>query len=493
MGIVKFAVGAFLSLALLSPMATAGGFENTAVGTSAQGMGGAFRSIADDWTAAYYNPAGLAFQKDNQLGGYASFTQYRNELIPNYRYYDAYRNSYEIGVINDRTIYNFHQVFYTPGSGLVTRLPILSNEVVFGFSAYQPFDYNISWRLYQPMSAYNDSAEGRFPTVQFKNNLDVVAFQLTAAKSFQGDKLALGIGFQILRGDLFYNDVIFRNNPLGPKFSARPDEFIPEFVSVDGHGWGFGFRAGALYKFGQGTLAFTAAVPFDITIKGTSNLNYLMPKNSTLAKSTLIGTPEYLFTTGQSVKMTADFESKLQLPMSVAIAGSYRPMEKLTVALDAELMMWSRFKGLQFDYTNVIGLPIGGRDAATGIPSFLTASTVRPAHWKSAGKVALGLRYDWITKLSILAGGSLDQSADRNNESANPQLVDTGDKLGLNIGGILHATNRFNCSLVLSYRHFSNLSTTALNDLNGDGVVDSFPGDYKATTIETVLSFDYRF
>ena len=61
MGIVKFAVGILLGIVLICTSAAASGFENTAVGTSAAGMGGAYRSIADDWTASYYNPAGLAW------------------------------------------------------------------------------------------------------------------------------------------------------------------------------------------------------------------------------------------------------------------------------------------------------------------------------------------------------------------------------------------------------------------------------------------------
>ncbi|MBI5267508.1 MAG: outer membrane protein transport protein [candidate division Zixibacteria bacterium] len=496
MGIVKFAVGGLLGMALLCTSVAAGGFENTAVGTTAAGMGGAFRSIADDWTAAYYNPAGLAFQKDNQLGGYASFTQLRNELSPNYR---NGANQTEFGVINNRNIYNFHQIFYTPGSGLVTRLPFLNNEMVFGFSAYQPFDYNINWQLYQPLTVYNDSAYGRYPTGQFKNDLDVVAFQFSAAKSFNDDKLAVGIGLQRLRADLFYNDVVFRPNPMTGELAADQWSIVPEFVSVNGNGWGWGLRGGMMYKFNKGTIGLTAAIPFDITIKGSADLNYLMPKNFALANKYLIGTPEYLFIAGSDLHITADFETKLKLPMSVAAAFSYQATEKLTLAVDAELMMWSRFDGYTFSYSNFSNLPklsVGDsaqRAAAGATFAYLTANTERPTNWQSAAKVALGARYDLMSSLTLIAGGSFDQSADRNHETSTPQLVDIGNKLGLSFGGIVHAGQRFDLSLVLNWRHYPDLSTTAQNDLNGDGIVDSFPGDYKAQTIETQLSFGYRF
>jgi len=492
MGIVKFAIGALLGMTLLCTSAAASGFENTAVGTTAAGMGGAFRSIADDWTAAYYNPAGLAFQKDNQFGGYASFTQIRNEL-------SVAPGPYGSNDLSGMNIYNFHEIFYTPGSGVVARLPFLNDEMVFGFSAYQPFDQNITWRLYQPTYVYNDSASGRFPTVQYKNNLDVVACQFSFAKTFNEEKMSLGLGLQLLRADLFYNDILFRGNPMPLPISARPYDIVPEFVSVDGDGWGFGLRAGMMYKFAKGTFGLTAAMPFDITIKGKAKLDYLMPKSATLSGTFPPATPEDLFVSGSDIHLTANYETKLKLPTSIAAALSYHATEKLTLALDAELMMWSRFDGFVFSYSNFANLPslaqanAAEKAAAQATWDYLTANTERPANWQSAAKVALGARYDLMSSLSLIAGGSFDQSADRNNETIAPQLVETGSKLGLSFGGIVHPTSRFDCSLVLNWRHYPDLSTRAQNDLNGDGIVDSYPGDYKAQTIETLLSFDYRF
>ena len=40
----------------------------TGIGTRAQSMGGNFRSIADDYSAMFWNPAGLAFQDGVRLG-----------------------------------------------------------------------------------------------------------------------------------------------------------------------------------------------------------------------------------------------------------------------------------------------------------------------------------------------------------------------------------------------------------------------------------------
>jgi len=118
---------------------------------------------------------------DNQLGAYYSFMHYRNEIVPSYKW----GGIYETGIYNDRVNYNTHEILSNPAIGFVTRLPIWGETVV-GLSAYQPFDYNITWDMFFPLQAYNDSVG--LPGDQFRNNLDVVAFQVTAAREFSEEK-----------------------------------------------------------------------------------------------------------------------------------------------------------------------------------------------------------------------------------------------------------------------------------------------------------------
>ncbi|MEA3297267.1 MAG: hypothetical protein U9R56_05330, partial [candidate division Zixibacteria bacterium] len=60
MGIIRFSTAVLIGLMLLSSGLIASGLDGLGVGTKATAMGGAFRAIANDWTAAYYNPAGYA-------------------------------------------------------------------------------------------------------------------------------------------------------------------------------------------------------------------------------------------------------------------------------------------------------------------------------------------------------------------------------------------------------------------------------------------------
>jgi long-chain fatty acid transport protein len=492
MGMTRLAAGTLLAIVLLSSLVQASGFEITGVGWKARAMGGAYRAVADDWTAAYYNPAGYAWIKDNQVGGNSAFLHFRNELAPNYVLGGIADST---GYFNGRTMYNKHEILSNPSGGMITRLPVWGETVV-GFSVYQPFDYNVSWQLFRPLRAYNDSLDYLATPAQFHTNLDVVAFQATFARVFTKDKLALGLGVQLLRADLNFNNVSLRSNPMtDPNIIGRPFDQIPEYSAHDGNGWGFGLRGGAMWKVNDRlNVGFTAALPFDITVKGKTSLQFIMPYiRSELRPGSPItpGTPEYLFVSGQRIALNGDFDAKLQLPPSIGVGLAYTVNEKLTVSLDAEYTIWSRYKGLQFNYTNLTGLS-GAMDSAA-VRGFLTQNLASPAKWTNAGKVALGASYVANKTVTVMAGGFFDQSADRDVSGLIPQFVDTGDKLGLSAGLTLHIQQNWDLGFATCYTHYPSLTTSNLSDINNDGISDGLPGTYKAKTYETIFSLNYRF
>ena len=491
MRIARLATLVFMLLAILPLSLRASGFENTGLGTTARGMGGAFRAVANDWTAAYYNPAGYAYIVDNQLGGALALFNLRNEITPDYAAADDFGNEYGWGIVNGQTVYNYHRVLNNPAGGFVVRLP-LWGETVFGLSAYQPFDYSIDWRLYAMdgsfMTAYNPLAVGdrQVPTTHYQNDLDVVAFQLTAGRELVEDQVAVGIGLQLLRGDLRYRDLNFRDNPRDGTVADRPRDRVPEFVDHEGMGWGFGLRAGLLWNVNdQLDIGVTGYLPFDITIEGDSRFTFIMPYIAPLQRSNISDPADTLFVGGRIEKPISDFKTKLRLPASFGIGLAFRPMEKLLVALDAEYTLWSHYDGLAFEYSAFSGV-------STLETEWFTENISEPVDWKDAGKVALGLSYDLFPELTLLAGGSADQSPSRDSREINPQFMDLGTKYGFNFGGTLHI-NQWDLGVITSYFDYPDLDVRGLTDLNEDNVFDNFPGEYKAQTYETVLSVVYRF
>jgi long-chain fatty acid transport protein len=492
MGMIRSITGILLVLVLLSSGVLASGFETAGLGAKARGMGGAFRAVADDWTAAYYNPAGYAFILDNQIGGQSGFIHFRHELTPDYRYWDSYGSAYETGVYNDRVLYNRHKVHAMPSGGFVARLPIWG-ETVFGLSIYQPFDNNLTWVVYEPLLAYNDEAAEILPGDHIVNDLNVLAFQLTAAREFSEDQLSVGIGVQLLRTDMFLRNLYFRANPMPTPLNDRPFDKIAEFGTNEGSGWGVGFRGGLLWKFNEDLkVALTGALPLDITVEGDANLAYIMPKMDTVTSGFNEGQVEYLFTSGKRVELNSDFEADLKLPASFGLGLAYQMSEKLLLSLDAEYVLWSQFEGFQFAYSNFGDLPplVAGN---TALSNFLKADLSSPVEWEDAGKVMLGAAYDFNDKLTFLGGVSLDQSPTRSSSEITPLFVDLGTKYGFS-GGLLYNTDRWQLGLITAYVHTPDDRTVStLVDLDSNGIDDNFPGLYSAQTYETLLSVNYRF
>lgn len=504
MGLAKSCAIVLIALLLWAGTAPASGFEATGLGTKARGMGGTFRAIADDWTAAFYNPAGYANIYDNQIGGNLSLVHLRNDITPNVRWSNGTSDLYETGIFNDRQIPNSHEVLSIPSGGFVVRLPVWG-ETVFGLSAFQLFDQNINWTMYRPLLSYNDKVT--LPNAQYRNDLDVVAFQLTAAREFVEDKLSIGIGLQLLRADLLFNDLIFRDNPfkqIDPQspLTARPFDKITERTNNDGFGFGFGLSGGALIRLGENmTLGLTASLPFDITVDGNSELEFVMPLNATWLNTdttaTNLGSVGHLFAAGDQVVDSADFETEFHLPPSIAGGLAVKVGEKLTLAVDAKYTFWSEFDGLAFKYTGHSGLhgaanlPTGG-DTTVATREFFTADLSNPVEWDDAFTFSFGSAYEFNNYLTLLAGAGLDQSAARDAQRLTPHFSDIGDKVFVTGGVIVHI-QQWDIGLSSGFVSSDDETITNLDDINGDGNIDSFAGDYRADTYETVLSVNYRF
>jgi long-subunit fatty acid transport protein len=288
-----------------------------------------------------------------------------------------------------------------------------------------------------------------------------------------------------------YHDLKFRTTPLTTApYTDVPYSHIPEFVKTDGNGWGLGFRAGLMYKVNEKTnLGISAALPFSITVKGDARLDFIMPQiRSTRNKQTDPNSVNYLFAAGGNVSLMRDFETKLKLPASFGVGLSYRVNEKLLVALDGEYTLWSSFDGLNIALAGGNGLSGAANDPS--VKPFFTSDVSTEVEWKNTLKTALGARYDVNTVLTLLGGLSVDQGVNPDKVGFVPQFMDTGTKLGFNGGLQFHLQT---WDLGVGGSIISNPELTVERTYESDGSLKGFPGTYKATTFETVLSVARRF
>ncbi|MCX6827173.1 MAG: outer membrane protein transport protein [candidate division Zixibacteria bacterium] len=480
MGILRYFGFLFLLLLLLLPSAFGGGFTYDGIGVKARGMGGAFRAIADDWSAAYYNPAGYARIKDNVIAGNVAFFHNRYWAKPHIKWGDQY----ETGYFDGQDIANGHEVLNVPQAGILARFPVWG-EAVMGFSIIQTFDQNQNWQLYKNIPAYNKM---NFPRLQYYNNLDVVAFQITAAREFLDKKLSGGIGLALLRGDLVFNNVVLRNSPMSAPISDRPFDKIPEWYHNNLNGWGFGYRAGIIYHLNDAMdLAATYVGKSSFDLSGAADFKFYMGDKASIYSP---ASEEYFFQKGGVKDVAADVKTTLDLPASISGAISYKANKDLVLALDVELVFWSEFRGFDFRYSNYKGLKSANptTNFANANELFTTSPSAR-VDWKDAGRLMLGADYKPFSFLDLRSGVSWDQSPIKDSTFI-PQFMDLGDKFSYSFG-FGFAIGFWNLDLATTYTHQPDRD---IKDMNiQDGLLVNLPANYRANNYQTVLGISYRF
>jgi long-chain fatty acid transport protein len=465
---------------LIIPCALGAGFTFDGLGVKARGMGGAFRAVADDWSAAYYNPAGYSRIADNYIGGTMTFLHNRYTLVPTVSV-GGYTDN---GFYNYQEVFNEHEILHVPQGSFVFRLPVWE-EMVFGVSLLQIYDQNQNWQLYSNLPAYNFAL---FPQHQFYNNLDVMAFQVTAARSFMEERLSVGIGLALLRGDLTYSSLVLHENPFPEPLNDRPYDRIPNLYSNDGHGWGVGFRAGFLYDLNDKIdLGLVLNSGSSITISGKTEALFYManvPNNEYFPTS-----PEYYVLSGEVHTVKSDFETELDLPFSIGAGIAYQFNDKLLLTLDGEYTFWSTFKGFEFKNSDYVGL---FEDASFGALNdlFLTSISV-PVDWKDGGRVMIGADYKLSDFADLRGGFGIDQtivSAD----TFIPQFIDLTTKYTYSLG-VGFDVEYWRLELATTYTHQADLAVPWTFDYDDDGLPDNISGDYEGDNYQTILGISYRF
>ncbi|MCX6574666.1 MAG: outer membrane protein transport protein, partial [Candidatus Aminicenantes bacterium] len=135
----KIAIAAVAALFLLPSFAPANGFNLNGLGSRAQGMGGAYVSLANDFSAVFWNPAGAAGFKQKTFGFLQkTFGFFALDLIPT--------NTYHLGGTTlvvpeiDAQTKTSHYLGLLAGF----YMPVSSN-VVLGLGISTPSLYGTKW------------------------------------------------------------------------------------------------------------------------------------------------------------------------------------------------------------------------------------------------------------------------------------------------------------------------------------------------------------
>jgi len=155
---------------LLSSSLWAGGWNNMLIGCRAIAIGGAFAGIADDASAIYYNPAGLAFQNQSMSVSVNGFN-----VWPTYTYSDSFGRN----IINKSST-TIPQVFMAFKAG---------ERLTLGFGAYVPYaGGGVEW-------------DNRDLGLYIKSSLGILSLTPTLAYALN-EKVSIGLNLNVYRSFL---------------------------------------------------------------------------------------------------------------------------------------------------------------------------------------------------------------------------------------------------------------------------------------------------
>ena len=476
----KKSIFAFLMVLVFSSGALGGGLALSGIGSKAIGMGGAFRGLADNWSAAYWNPAGLAQLKETEINLMAVTINPLPEYTPNILY-----GGYEVGYRNGLARYPQDKTHFAPNvSGFYNfHSP---EDFTFGVAVFVPYALGSRWDLFKP---YYADAVGEFPKWNHEATLQVLDIHPSLAKAFMDDKLMLGVGVSFMRGK-----IDFRKTLLNPTSLPRPHDYLAVDAKLHGEGWGYGANFGLLYKLSE-KLQFgisgktPATIKFDGDIKSTlfpiyDNLLKLeaQAQAPTLQDSLLL---DYIFSTPQEGERAwaNSAAADLKLPADAGIGFAYFASEKLTLTLDLSYTMWSRLDSIVVNINEVTsGDPPPVTDPADTLLAIITK-------WDNTLRFSAGGQYQLSNPLALRFGLYYDPSPIPD-ETFSPLFLDVGTKYSLNLGAAVKASG-WELGYNFEYIYFS--SRDIPDDPAAGSQFDNYPGSSKADLIANHVSVTYRF
>jgi len=311
---MKKVVKLTMSLLLVSALATssfANGLSLNSLGPRALGMGGAFVGLANDATAIYWNPAGLAGQRN-------SLNFFFTGIMPLGSY------SYAPAGINAESK---SQLF--PTGGLMATYQM--DKLTFGFGVYVPAGLGIAWDLAD--YGVPSSADLELAT-------EVGAINISPAIAYQvNDQFSIGLAVNIVYGMFNIKQQVVED---------VTGDGVPEFFQFeeDSDGFGFGATLGLQYKFSEKLQAGASfRLASTVAMSGTAE-NPMFASLPTIPPGMHPDYPNGL----APFSKESEFERDVTWPIWIGGGIAYKPTKCLTIVVDAQYSQWSELDILVANY-----------------------------------------------------------------------------------------------------------------------------------------------
>ncbi|MFW6137146.1 MAG: OmpP1/FadL family transporter [Candidatus Aminicenantaceae bacterium] len=303
----------WMTVFLLSSLAAANGLNLNSLGSRALAMGGAFVGLADDFSAAFWNPAGIAQFEENRFGFYGT------DLIPSGAYLLEIPTPAGSFTLVDAETKTSH---YLAGMGAYYHK--IDEKTTGGIAVYTPSGLGAKWdgADFAPIS--NNQTYTWESMVGMVTISPALAYKLSD-KVMAGAALNINYAFFDISTHAGVVEVPVSGGTTSVDLGQQE-----EFLS----GWGYGATLGILAKpsslFSLGAVFRTAS---RVSLEG----------EATIYNFDVLGVPE-----------TSDVSSEVTWPMWLGIGVAVLPIPKLTLTADIQYTNWGKIDVINFTFSNPI-------------------------------------------------------------------------------------------------------------------------------------------
>ncbi len=341
-----------LFVVLLSSLSFANGLNLNSLGSRAQAMGGAFVGLADDFSAIFWNPAGMGFFKTMRVGGYGTLIMPKGNYsltVPSYG-----------EMVNATT-----QAKSYPGGMAAFYYPI-TDQLVAGLGIFTPSGLGSSWTgsdllFLQRSGAYYDPTE-----YDWSSKIGMITIAPGLAYRIN-DMISVGATLNV-------NYAMFNINQFAKFYGPNS---LGQYAEDD-TGWGVGGTFGILVKpMDKLGLGLTFKTPSTVTLDGTASLSGFP----------LLGLPG-----------SSDVTRKITWPMIIQGGVAFKPINRLTIVADLQWTKWSTIDQIKSDYADTLWatlMGLSGRDVIT-------------LNWENTLQIRVGLEYMVTDAIALRAGYMYD-------------------------------------------------------------------------------------
>jgi len=428
------------TLALAACLTTglfANGLNLNGFGARATAMGGAFVGLADDFTAVFWNPAGLA------LSNKATFGLAGDILMPSAKY--------TLGAYSMETKSKMYP------AGLLGYFQPIGENIVVGVGAYTLSGLGAAW----DNTGLEAALISPLPPAAFTPPVEAYKWEsfigsVTIAPSIAvkvSDMFYLGASFNINYGFFKldqWGEYMMVAPPAPPAGNLAAPPALINFGqrTLDVKGWGFGATFGVLVKPAEWiSLGATFRTQSKINLSGTTELQNI----------NLLGLP-----------VVSDTEMSVVSPMWIAGGIALKPIEGLTLTLDGHYTNWSKLDEITLEFQDPAWA------AGLGEGTLLL-------NWANKTQIRTGFEYDF--GMFALRGGYYYDPAPAPDATLN--ILTPSFTFNSIAGGFGFKSGGLKVDLALEYLMGKD-RTVALSG-------DNLPGHYEMNILVPMIALSYQF